>query len=475
MRCWITPARVAPAAAVVALVGACQATTESPATTAPPIITTTTASTTSMPATTSTLAEQASSTMVYKADAATLQPLPGLEAIGTGDAAGGVASPDGRWLALSLWREEVIDELILIDTASWEVVQRSPSWGRIVGVDDEGTVYAVRTNPTILVRRLLIEYADWDTGTGFDSAGPWDVDVLGPGILGGLLYPTTASERTGEEPMLIVVDTRTGEVDQVPLPGLQAGGVPTEIVLEGGDRVFETYEPEVVWDGDRALVVHADEDAVTEVNLATGETLRHDYVPEASIWDRFLLWLSPPAQAKGPSAGVTRSATPSSNGDYLYVSGYRQDVFIDAEGKVHETLTPMGIDVVDTKRWVLEARLDLPVGRVRLSPDGSTLIGTGWTEVGISNRFEMEGSGIYFISTTTLEYEHLDGSPDWETGVDFAPDGSYLYVTDATRGDTIDIVNPETLETVASIQGCWLEIWGAAGVVYEWTGCRTNP
>lgn len=349
----------------------------------------------------------------------------------------------------------------MVDVEGWEAKEIDYAFS-LIGVDDHGAVYGEQAmGRGNIIHRLSAGSDEWERLVDLDYPGYW---LWTPRPVGGRLVGL----HIGERPVLMVTDLETGNRIETPVEGVIAEATLID-TLPDGSELFESYMPAIVIGDDRALIVHAHEDVVTEVDLATGKVEKHELATETSIVDRFLAWLVPPAVAKGPSAGVTRHAALSPDGAILYVSGYHEEVTVDSDGVTHETTTPMGVEVVDTETWTVSETIDLPVATVTLSPDGSTLLGSGYSGAGTSSGgYLFKGSGVYLISTRDLDFSHIDQGSEWDTGVQFSRDGDHAYlswdhtgiveVLDLTSGE---IVNRQTGE---------LTLYGAAGVLSRWPG-----
>ena len=424
-------------------------TTDLPTTTAPPVSTTS--------------SEPRSGFRFYKVDPGTLEPLPGFEPIHTGDTHG-MASPNGRWLVLESWGKG----RWLIDTHSFEVAADLRPWGSLTEVRDDGTFYSADWDPVLTIRRFPLGIGDWEEVVRLESeANLWstptfidDHRLAARGFSEGIYVE-------GGEITVNVIDVSTGVWKQIPVPGAWVPGEPTGIVLDGFE-VTTYHDPAVVFTEEKAFVVHGHEDVITEVDLNSGELARHSFAPKTSLVDSLLAWVVPPAAAKGPAPGVRRNAIVSRDGSKLYVSGYHTEL-VEVNDQIQEKTRPLGVQVIDIESWEVEKTLDLPIGLVHLSPDGSTLLATGAGESVVSDGQRYDGSGVYAITTDSYEVTHFDTrSYDWDTGIDFSADGSYAYLS---RGFRIQVIDLERLAIVAETRSTRpLSIWGGAGVVSEWLG-----
>lgn len=381
-----------------------------------------------------------------------MQPLPGTDPIYTGDTHG-LTSPNGRWLALESWGEG----RWLIDTRSWELASVFRPWGSLMELRNDGTVYAIEWDPVLTIRRFALGAADWEEMLAVQQplnywSNPIFIDdhrLAVRGFSEGIYVE-------GGDLTVNVIDLSTRAWKEIPVPGAWVPGEPTGMFIDGYE-ISRYDDPAVAFTPDKAFVVHAHEEVITEVDLNTGELNRHEFAAGTSLLDALLAWISPRVVAKGPAPGVRRTAVVSHDGSKLYVGGYRTEV-VSEDGQVRETTQPLGIIVIDTEKWQVEKTLDLPVGTVHLSPDGSMLLSAGYTD-----------STVFAISTETHEVTRFEtAGHEWTTTIDFSADGSFVYLNDREQVRTLDLVRLEIVaETAASAP---LQVWGAAGVVSEWLG-----
>ena len=433
------------------LLGSSCAPTSSEPSSVPTVDTVTTVSltTTTVPTTTST--EPRSGFRFYKVDPNTLQPVEGLEQLYTGDTHG-LVSPSGRWLVLESWGEG----RWLIDTESWEIAARFRPWGSLMAVQDDGTVYGVDWGPALTIRRFPLGGEDWEEVVTVEP--PLDLWSNPTFLDEHRLAARGYSEETYLDGDLTVnlIDVDSGTWKEIPVPQAWIPGEPTGIVLDGYE-ITRYHEPAVVFTQDKAYVVHGHEDVITEVDLSTGEVMGHPFGTKVSLLDALSAWFAAQAVAKGPAPGVRRTALISDDGSKLYLSGYHTEV-AEEEGQVRETTVPLGVQVIDTRNWQVEETLNLPVGTLHLSPDGSMLLAAGYNE-----------SEVFAISTNTYHVTRFDkAGHEWFTTIEFSVDGSYAYLSHEFRVEVLDL---QRLEIVAETRSTRpLRIWGPAAVVSEWLG-----
>lgn len=350
----------------------------------------------------------------------------------------------------------------MVDVERWEAKEIDYAFS-LIGVDDQGAVYGEQAmGRGNIIHRLSAGSDEWERLVDLDYPGHW---LWTPQLVGGRLVGL----HIGERPVLMVTDLETGHRIETPVEGALVEET-VVATLPDGSEVFENHMPAMVIGADRVLIVHGHEDVVTEVDLTTGKAEKHELTTETSFIDRFLAWLVPPAVAKGPSVGVTRHAALSPDGATLYLSGYRDEVTVDSDGVTHETTTPTGVEVIDTETWTVTETIDLPIATVTLSPDGATLLGSGYTGAGTSSGgHRFSGSGVYLISTRDLDFTHIDRGFEWDTVVQFSRDGDHAYLIGWDHTGVIEVLDLSSGQIVNRQTG-ELTLYGAAGVLSRWLG-----
>jgi hypothetical protein len=344
-----------------------------------------------------------------------------------------------------------------IDTESWEVASDFRPWGSLMEVRNDGTVYAADWDPLLVIRRFSPGAEDWEDVVSLESApNLWNTPVF---IDENRLVARGFSEGIYVESGDLTVNViylSTGVWKEIPVPGAWVPGEPTGMVLDGYE-ITRYHEPAVVFTREKAFVVHAHEDVISEVELGTGEVTRHLFAPKTSLLDALAAWFTPQAAAKGPAPGVRRTAVVSLDGSKLYLSGYHTEV-VEGNGQVGEKTVPLGLQVVNTQTWQVDETLDLPVGAVHLSPDDSMLLAAGYTE-----------SAVFAISTDSYQVTHFEtAGNEWTTTIEFSADASYAYLNDRHQIQVIDLQRLEIVSEFGS--SAPLRVWGPAGVISEWLG-----
>jgi hypothetical protein len=159
-----------------------------------------------------------------------------------------------------------------------------------------------------------------------------------------LLAPTNVIGPT----RLVTVDAG-GAVDEVPLDGVSAGLMPTQLA----PSVERIRTPGLVVDpGGRRAYVVSSRPYVLEVDLRERRVSGHRLVARTSLVDRLRELLEPSAQAYA-QVGPVRDAAWIGEGRIAF-SGYDGDAVWRSGGGVEGEQRPAGLHVVDTRDWTIE-------------------------------------------------------------------------------------------------------------------------
>jgi hypothetical protein len=256
----------------------------------------------------------------------------------------------------------------------------------------------------------------------------------------------------GGEAAVVTVAVETGEVEEIPVSGLETGTVAEVEIGEDYPGVVHA-SPAAVWDGgaSRMLIVHADRDVVTEVDVLSGEVTDHEF--GAGRWDWGPEYTGTAEEGGGAFASNSRSAVLSRDGRTLGWSA---------------TTESIGMSTIDTETWQIIDRLDAPVSEIRLSPDGARLIATGYRDIQGLNRYEYASLGFYVIDPTELEVltHHEPETPEQGYGnFSFSPDSGYAYVTSWRQQSGIDVVDLDSGEIVHTRTGIEIQVLGEVGIL----------
>jgi hypothetical protein len=374
--------------------------------------------------------------VVLPVDPVTLEALDGFEPIPMGDWVWAVASSAEAYLAAWVGDDTGEAEVRLIDMARWEQVGSWPlSPGSDMFVSDEGAVYFVDYGTRSEVHGA-------EVGDGVPSLIaelPQRFSPLGIGHLfdGRLALFGTRSD-VGENGAIAVIEIDTGTVTEIALPDVH--------IEEGESDLGEPWSaylypsPLVVWDDirSRALVIHADGAAVSEVDLRDGSVTRHALEGEPSS-----------------AAAIQVSSALSPDGGAIHIAAVQAVVTVDDE-EWSVTRTPTGVKTFDTTTWQIIAELDAPISGIISSPRGDRLLGWGHIMVEGESRHQVTTTGVFVLDAVDLEVlaHHQPVQADESYGpTSFSRDGALAYastLTTTARLDVIDTSSGQILTTMES-------------------------
>jgi hypothetical protein len=392
----------------------------------------------------------------------------GWEPLRAGQALIARVSPDGRHVAFSWaltqsgpWRLTIV----AVDTG--ETVAEFDLPQGVYGAHwstDGSSLLAVQDNVDVdeSAGSRLWEFR-WETPAAVRPLGdlPYQLAALreGPGhrfyALGFVSDECCGIEIKGD-PFLVALEWGD-EVARVPLPGVvlgqrfeQRGASDSQanIIRQPGIAISPA--------GDRLYIAHADDDAITVVDL---ETMAVDAVvtPTApkSALGRFGSWLGSllvsEARAKG-GAYYTKEAVVSPDGRYLYVTGYEPEFCEADESFPCIERKPIGLQIVDLASMEVVARHE-GIARITFTPGWDRMVGTGETiDYRDSDAPRIERHGPYVIDTAS---HNIIGAPAADqpdlvrglVGWEFAPS------TDGLHG-FIAVGGPGMEEAVAEGRNC---------------------
>jgi hypothetical protein len=401
---------------------------------------------------------------IYRVDPLTLEPIADFDPIPVGDWSWGISSEDGSWLALNVGHDnQNLTEMRLIDVDNWEVAATwFPSIDTPLHVTDDGTVYVINGSPpNFHLSRLVpgetspVVIADLPAQLYWYELHIQD----GLALSFGLISPN--SDNRGEA-VIVTVELATGLVTEIPLPGIQVGTIGEVDIGEIEPAVFDA-SPAVIWDDDRSrvLIVHANQDIVTEVNFTTAEVAEHRYGNEISN--------STPT-ADGPFTSARRRAVLGRpNGRTLYVATAVDTFEVIDEGWT-QTFISEGIKSIDTETWEVVDELEAPISELYLSSAGDRLLATGQRYAYGPNTNESESFGFYVIDLDELEIvaHHGEDQPNLYYGSLTVNPGMRLgYVTSWDDQTNIDVVSLDTGDIVHTRRDPEIQFFPEAGVLIE--------
>ena len=396
-------------------------------------------------------------------DPATLMPVPGAKPITQGDWLDGTVSPSGNWLAVQKWLSNGQQWVEVIDLTAREVVAetRVSQGASSLRISDDGTAFWISGGNRMTIYRL--EQGANNREKIFDKF-PEDFftdtfQLLGDDRFGFFGIVSTEGQNQGDA-LIVIVDAGDDSVTQIALSHVDMGIISSSEPA-GDVEALEIASPATVWDEEngRVLVVEATRDVVTEVNLSDGEITEHPWrSPEAGL-DRLFGWLIATAQAKGPTAGISRDAVLSPDGQHLYVATSVR--VIEEDRAVSSALDLIVLDTVTWDARVIDAKVDT----LYPSPDGVFLLAQNVNATdGIS---DIPALPVYVIDMATAELLiGFQPGSTFATGVSFSFDGTFAYITSLSATETrIDIVDMELLQLTGALAFREISLIGEAGLM----------
>jgi hypothetical protein len=394
---------------------------------------------------------------IARVDPYTLKPLPFLAPIPMGDSVWGQPSPNGAYFAATAWDDTSgAGEIRLIDVEAWE---ERGSWREAADseltVDDAGTVYFTRFGKLRELdsgMRTSQPVADLP-----DQFHPWEDRLGGSRYLafGARFEPSVGLEIAS----VVVAEIETGQVTNIDLPGIRIGNLEPDNAEPWAGYLYAAPAFLIDNEGRRGLMIQADRDIVSEVDLESGSVTDHRFSPEG-----------PDGSIDPTRMMLQRSAALSPDGTRLYVA--TRQLQLDATEETWTvTVTPLGLLTVDTTTWEISSRLDEPIGEVYLSPDGETALAWGWTSTESDQMHEMTSHGLYVLSGEPLQVlvHHPPGEQDqWLGPISFNLVAGLGYVTNWGQGygNWVDVIDLGSGQILASSTGDdYRQMFGSIGVL----------
>ena len=412
-------------------------------------------STTTRPAPTTTLDTER--VVLQRVDPVSLEPMTAFEPIPMGDALwGSVASSDGRYLAATVDAAgSGVPEMRLVDLQSWMPVTSWPESGDFMfHIDQHGSVFYVTYGATAEFRFAATDSTGSTLITSLPAHyGLWGAESVTEALF--LLYGTKPAEPGSERQEQVFVATvqldEAGAVlAEIPLPGAVIGQV--DPVSQGPWAGYLYTSPSFTWDpvGARLLVVHGDEDVISEVDIETGQVVEHTTAGTVDL-----------------QLGARRLSALSPDGRLLYVATRTVELVEDDDNWMVIT-RPGGVKTIDTTTWEMVVRTDEPISDIWVSPNGA-LLGSGYTTEESESIYLQDSTGLYLLdpSDLSIRVHYPPESPDqWWGPVTFSESGSIAYAStwvQNPRVHAIEMATGEFLSTAESTET--LEMLGTVGVL----------
>jgi hypothetical protein len=409
-------------------------------------------STTTIPAPTTTLDTER--VVLQRVDPVSLEPMTAFEPIPMGDWMwGSTTSADGRYLAATINHDEGGNsELRLVDLQSWiPVASWAESGDLIVQVDELGNIYYVTDQVGPEFRIAWAGGTDSTLVASLPNYGFWGANPVTDRLF--VTYGTKIAEPGSDHPEQVMVATidldNDGAFTEIRVP-VQVGRV--DPYSQGPWASYLNTSPSFTWDpiGSRLLIVHGDEDAVTEVDPVSGAVAAH---PVAGTLD--------------PGLGARRSSVVSPDGRSLYIATRSVELIEDDDDWMVIT-RPAGVNAIDTTTWETVGRNDEPMSDIWVSPSG-TLLGSGYTTEESESVSVSESTGLYLLdpSDLSVRVQYPPETPEqWWGPVTFTDSGSIAYASTWVQTPRVHAIEMATGEFLSTAEGTeTLEMIGPVGVL----------
>ncbi len=171
-------------------------------------------------------------------------------------------------------------------------------------------------------------------------------------------------------------------------------------------------------DQSRLYVVAADKPLLVTVDFTRQTVQSATIQPHQSLLDRLMAIGTSVAYAKMLN-GVSKSASLSVDGNYLYVVGQSSEAVKDKNGDWGVKTTPLGLDIVDTSDGSLFKHLATNASSVSTSLDGKSILLNGWGDSSSTDQAWTDVVDVqtYKITGRVNDYllpsRLLDGSLAW--------------------------------------------------------------
>ena len=412
-------------------------------------------STTTRPAPTTT--PDVERVVLQRVDPVSLEPMTAFEPIPMGDALWGqVASPDGRYLAATVDVDgSGVPEMRLVDLQSWMPVASWPGSGDLLfHINESGSVFYVTYGATAEFRFAATD----STGSTLLAAlpanyGVWGAESVTEALF--LLYGTKPAEPVSEGQEQVFVATvqldEAGPVlTEIPMPGVVVGQV--DPVSQGPWAGYLYTSPSFTWDpvGARLLVVHGDEDVISELNIETGEVVEHPVAGPVDL-----------------QSGTRRMSALSPDAGSLHVATRAVELIEDDDDWMVVT-RPAGVKTIDTTTWEMVVRTDEPISDLWVSPSGA-LLGSGYTTEESESVYVQDSTGLYLLdgSDLSVRVHYPPETPEqWWGPVSFTDSGSIAYASTWVQTPRVNAIEMDTGEFLSTAESTeTLEMIGHVGVL----------
>ncbi|MCI0550464.1 MAG: hypothetical protein L0287_05885 [Anaerolineae bacterium] len=335
--------------------------------------------------------------LLFPLDPSSGTALPGYTPIPVGQSYSHVFSPDRSTLAAVTFANDAAynGSLLLIDLRTWKtqtIELKTNGWVTAMVFSPDGRQLAIAQGDSTyeltifdIEQGVIAAQADQDsliTRLKFTA----DSESL---MLYGIAIQNrfTENEMNGGPPQVHLLDA--GDLTSrwsVDLKSVRDGIFPTDEKVapdlsQPGTTMY--LSPAVVFapEQDTLYVLHADSEQLTTVDFDAQKVETIEIQPELSWFERLLSLTAGVAHAKVAN-GTSKQAVVSSDGQFLYVVGVRNELFQDQQGNWQMNQIPLGLQVIQTSDGSRLEHLETDATELSLSPDGRLLYLRSWTNSG---------------------------------------------------------------------------------------------
>lgn len=352
-------------------------------------------------------------------------------------------SPDHKTLAAVVWpnaSDHAKGILHLIDLTTWEDQSTDVEFNQYVDAlyfsQDGNALYWLEPTQTEPQYQMPVAFAVFGCEIAAcdpteelvklpEDIMPEQVRLLKSGSQLAIYGIPSQSFVAKGAPQVIVVDLDKKEISAtITMDGVIAGTKPLENALASNPMPYTYNQPGLAWDieANKLYVAHPTEDHFTVVDLAQGTAQQIKMVTGKVD-----------SKAKGTMPGMNRMAALNPAGNQLYVSSFRREVTSQADGNFTATMTPLGIQAIDTQQMEATQQTDLPLYEMMLSPDGRYLVATGMqTEIpeGDNGDWKTTASGLYVLDAGNLDtLKQIEAKNNTFFLQGFSTDSRYAYTS----------------------------------------------
>jgi hypothetical protein len=276
---------------------------------------------------------------------------------------------DLHFVDLANWRD---DRAILLPNTAWESAQAiSPDGSRFALASVEAkqsSIWLVDARRHVVLAHvheagIITSLAFTADNQSLMSYGRAFATNQGPSQ-----GPPTVELRSAED--LDVLWTRTlVDVHDGFVPNANYKGDPYE---PGAGSLFTpgaAFSPTT----DLLYIVHADADKLTRVDFNRKSVLTLEIKPKLGWFERWLMLAASEAYAKEQN-GVERRAVISKDGSVVYAAGVQRTLAQEAPGNWLETRVPLNLQAIQTKDAAQIFKSNASGEALQLAPDGATLL-----------------------------------------------------------------------------------------------------